>query len=200
MTACNHTAIALSATLTLLAGGYDLAQAQQTESATNDQIQEPRDYSEETLERKRAKEEMKAEGLATAPEQATQGAADKGGDAADQGQLRPLTLTCQELVDQDIALIPAMAHWIDGYSVAYTQKGQVSDVDPVVAVSRQWFAVPVDKIITVCKANPQMAASEAIRQQREENTSSQSTGDSGDSQNKGDSGDSQNKSDSGASF
>lgn len=85
------------------------------------------------------------------------------------GEIRPLTITCQDIVDTDVQLVPQLVYWIDGYNIAYDAVTGQTDVDPVVSVAQNWLTVPVENIIRACEANPASTAAEVIAQERASN-------------------------------
>ncbi|WP_210528513.1 HdeA/HdeB family chaperone [Rubellimicrobium arenae] len=106
----------------------------------------------------------------TDAEQGTdQAAADSTAQAGPSGEIRPVTITCQDIVDTDVQLVPQLVYWIDGYNIAYDAATGQTDVDPVVSVAENWLAVPVENIIRACEANPDSAAADVIAQERANN-------------------------------
>ena len=54
---------------------------------------------------------------------------------ANGGEIRPLSTTCQDIIDTDVELVPQLVYWIDGYNIAYDAQTGEMDVDPVVTVA-----------------------------------------------------------------
>lgn len=86
---------------------------------------------------------------------------------ANGGEIRPLSITCQDIIDTDVELVPQLVYWIDGYNIAYDAQTGETDVDPVVTVAENWLAVPANDVITACVANPEMLASDAIAEEKQ---------------------------------
>lgn len=82
------------------------------------------------------------------------------------GEIRPLTITCRDIVDTDVELVPQLVYWIDGYNIAYDADTGQTDVDPVVTVAENWLAVPANKVITACEASPDRPAAEVIAEEK----------------------------------
>ena len=111
-----------------------------------------------------------AAGQSSATNESQTGAA-SGGSKGPSGDIRPLTLTCQDIVDTDVQLVPQLVYWIDGYNIAYNAATGQTDVDPVVTVAENWLAVPAHKVITACEATPERPASEVIAEERQKSQS-----------------------------
>ena len=86
---------------------------------------------------------------------------------ANGGEIRPLSITCQDIIDTDVELVPQLVYWIDGYNIAYDAQTGEMDVDPVVTVAENWLTVPATDVITACEANPEMLASDAIAEEKQ---------------------------------
>ena len=83
------------------------------------------------------------------------------------GEIRPVTITCQDIIDTDVELVPQLVYWIDGYNVAYDARTGEADVDPVIAVAENWLTVPANDVITACEASPEKLASEVIAEEKQ---------------------------------
>ncbi len=70
------------------------------------------------------------------------------------GKSNPATYTCAELIEVDIDYIPQVVYWIDGYNWAGEEE---------VGVGVDWFAVPVETIVTECEKNPSQPAAKVIK-------------------------------------
>lgn len=93
--------------------------------------------------------------------------AEGGASAGEAGEIRPLTITCQDIVDTDVKLVPQLVYWIDGYNIAHDALTGQTDVDPVVAVKQNWLAVPAQNVISACEAEPTRAAADVITEQKQ---------------------------------
>ena len=78
-----------------------------------------------------------------------------------------MSITCQDIIDTDVELVPQLVYWIDGYNIAYDARTGETDLDPVVAVAENWLAVPANDVITACEAEPERLASEVITEEKQ---------------------------------
>ena len=82
-------------------------------------------------------------------------------------EIRPVSITCQDIIDTDVELVPQLVYWIDGYNIAHNALTGETDVDPVVTVAENWLAVPANDVITACEAEPERLASEVIADEKQ---------------------------------
>ena len=86
---------------------------------------------------------------------------------AEKGDIRPVSITCQDIIDTDVELVPQLVYWIDGYNIAYDARTGEADIDPVVTVAENWLTVPANEVIAACEAEPERLASEVITEQKQ---------------------------------